>query len=731
MTSILISEKNKAASAIAEALGKISRINYAKGLTIYHIQTIDLYIIPLRGHISGYENTEQFASWSKSDPRDIIIHPDSIERKPSSYANVHIKALKEYGKKANLVIIGTDADVEGCNIGIMDALPYVKQVNPQIQVKQIWLNDMQKRSIQQAYQNLIVPKWSWAKAGEARAVLDAIIGFSATREVTLTLAPILRAIKTKMASIGRVQSSLLYLIYLREKEIRDFKPEPYWTIDAKIQFSNTEIMASHEKSPFRDEKIAVAIYNKVKNARIAKLIKNESEIKKIHPPTPLNTSDALILITNNLHISAEHALSTLENLYLNKLISYPRTDSDKYKDSFNHVEILKTGTNHQEYGSFINGVIQKGKKAPRNGKVDAEDHTPITPTEFVPLNSPKLSNDLERKTYDLICRHYLAGFGESAEEVHQTLTFLIEQELFISKITALIQPGFLEIAPFLSKKYSLVLTPEMDQFRVLQINYANKFTEPPPRYNDTSLIKLMEQHNIGTKSTRPSVIELLISRNYVERKNRAIYLLELGYLLMDNLKDIWLSFLEPKFTAKVEEILEEVKSGKKQMDDAIDEVRIYFLDLFDKFRAVKPTFLAKMNSITQTGNVKRGRNNEIINSKKKDEPQKTTANCPFCKRVPMIFVKTKDNKRFFVCSDEKCKNYLSVPKEGKITLLKITCKICNFNAIKVTRKFGNTKSEYYLCPNCWREGLQNKNDKGFCSKCTEYQISKGKCIKKT
>ncbi len=731
MTSILISEKNKAALAIAEALGKISRVNYAKGLTIYHVQSLDLYVIPLRGHISGYENTEKFSSWAKSDPRDIIIHPDSIERKPASYSGPFIKALKEFGKKASLVIIGTDADVEGCNIGIMDALPYVKDVNPQIQVKQLWLNDMQKRSIQQSFQNLIIPKWTWAKAGEARAVIDAIVGFSATREVTLTLSPILRAIHTKMASIGRVQTSLLYLIYLREKEIREFKPEPYWTIDAKIQFSNTEITASHEKSPFRDEKMALAIYNKVKPAKIAKLVKNESETKKVYPPTPLNTTDALVLITNNLHVSADVALNTLETLYLNKLISYPRTDSDKYKDTFNHIDILNTGTTHQEYGHYINAVMQRGKRAPRNGKVDADDHTPITPTEFVPLNSPKLTNDLERNTYDLICRHYLAGFGENAEELHQQLSFIIEQELFISKITALVQKGFLEIAPFLSKTYANILKTDTDQFRVLEILYANKFTEPPPRYNDTALIKLMEQNNIGTKSTRPSVIELLISRNYIERKKRAIFLLELGYLLIDNLKEIWLSFLEPKFTANVESILENVKNGKKDMNDAIDEVRVYFLDLFDKYRAVKPSFLAKMNAITQTGNVKRGRNNEIIQSKDKNEPQKTTANCPFCGQVPMNFIKTKDNKRFFVCSDEKCKKYLSVPKEGKITLLKVTCKLCNFNVVKITKKFGNNKSDYYICPNCWKEGLEKKNDKGFCSKCTEYQINNGKCVKKT
>ena len=391
---------------------------------------------------------------------------------------------------------------------------------------------------------------------------------------------------------------------------------------------------------------------------------------------------------------------------------------------------MNTGTGHPDYGTYINSTLQKGKKAPRNGRVDAEDHTPITPTEFVPLTSPKLTNDLEKKTYDLICRHYLAGFGDPAEEAIQSLTFDINKEIFKSKITALVQKGFLEIAPFLSRTYSNLVVVQLGGFPVLEINYNKKMTEPPPRYNDTALIKLMEQNNIGTKSTRPSVIELLISRNYIERKKRTIFVLELGYLLIDNLKDIWLSFLEPSFTAKVEDALEEVKNGKKQMEETIDLVRAYFLNLFDKFRAVKPEFLNKMNQISQTGNVKRGRNNEIIQGKKSDEPQKTTANCPVCKSVPMLFIKTKDGKRFFRCSDENCKTFLSLPKQGRVTLLTGKCKICDFNFVKVTKKFGTTKSDYYLCPCCWKEGLENKNNKGFCTKCQDYEIKNGRCVKR-
>ncbi len=748
MPTLLISEKNKAAFSIAEALGHVNTINYSKNLRIYHVPSEDLYVLPLRGHIMGYQNTIKYKSWARSDPRGIITDDDSIEKIPLKYANPYVRALKEYGKKCDVCIIGTDADVEGCNIGMMDAFPFVRQVNPGIVVKQLWINDLQKASVRKAYDNLILPKWPWGFAGEARSIIDAIIGFSATREVSLTLKNILKQINVQFVSIGRVQTSLLYLIYLREKEIRFFQPDKYWSLSAQLLIGTHKIIAYHVENPFKEMPVVTRIYDKIKDVKTARLQSNEKNPQAQYPPIPLNTNDALMLLTKTLKISAKVALKTMEDLYLDKLISYPRTDTNKYKKTFQHKPILTQGKTHDQYGSYVQSLFTRGHFLPRNGKVDAGDHTPITPTTIVPLNHSKLSNPLAKKVYDLLTRHYLALFGENAKICKQKIEFDIQQEMFKTHLTLLLKKGYLEIAPFLAQKFDNALVLDKQTYPVLEILKEDKETQPPPRYNDTSLLKLMEKHGIGTKSTRPAIIELLIDRKYVQKQKRRIFLLELGYLLIENLKEVWLPFLDPKFTAFVEDVLEKIKNREIRWEAGIAHIRKVFLKLFDKFRQGKDVFVRQMAKIEQIGNVSRGRDNKILSKSRKgkspgSKPQskrksskshdnpKTTTPCIACQKHPMQLVEISKQKRFIACEDRSCKTYLSVPKTGTLKLLKRQCKLCDFNILKVTKYFGKNKSAYYICPKCWNEGLKEKSSKGFCSKCEEYHIVRGSCQKRT
>jgi len=299
MPTLIISEKNKAAKGIAEALGPVTVIKKSKFLKVYQISSKNIYVVPLRGHILEYRNTDQYKSWTKSDPREIITNPKSIGKVAISYANPYIKTLIEYSKLCDECVIATDADVEGCNIGLFDALPYVIKANRNIKVNQLWLSSLEKKEIVKKYRNLIPPKWSWGETGEARAIIDAVIGFSSTREVTNTFRPILNEINNKFVSIGRVQTSLLYLIYLRDLEIEQFIPEPYWTITANLEHKNHNIKAVHIKNPFSKEKEseAKAIFQKIKNEKKAIILNNTKESAVINPPTPLNTSKAIHELT--------------------------------------------------------------------------------------------------------------------------------------------------------------------------------------------------------------------------------------------------------------------------------------------------------------------------------------------------------------------------------------------------------------------------------------------------
>jgi len=723
MSTLIISEKNKAAQAIAEALGKVNIIKKNR-LNIYSIPSNNIFVIPLRGHLLEYRNTDKYKSWKNPPPREIITNPKAIEKVPITYAGPYIRVLKEYAKNAKRCIIGTDADIEGVNIGLFDALPYVKQINPHISVSQLWLSSLQKNEIITKYRNLIPPKYNWGSSGEARAVIDAVIGFSATREVTNTLKPLLAAYNVRFISIGRVQTSLLYLIYKREKEIKVFVPEPFFIIEAILLHKDGTFKAQHDLNPFSKEHEykAEVIFNKIKNEKIANIIDNSKSVIKRFPPAPLNTTKALVLLTRNLKISANIALKTMNSLYLNKIITYPRTESDIYSSNFNHSEILEQFTKHSQCGNYTNKLIAKNRLIPiTKGKKDAGDHPPITPLVSLESNDKKFENELQQKVYNLLVRHYLALFGDPALEARQKLKLHISNEPFTANIVSLIKEGYLEIAPFLTPHYSTEIQITGITLPVKKITFQEKMTKPPPRYNDPSLLKLMERNHLGTKSTRPQIIKILQNRKLLYRKKHQYLISELGIFLIEHLINVWLPFLKPDFTKLVEEKLEHIVKGTKSMEEVIKEVKTTFLKLFDKFIAQKKNLKLEMKSYIKE--------NPPTAMASKKSPALTTSVCPLCQKSPMKFINLKE-KRFLVCADLTCKKYLSLPKKGRLTLLKSQCSLCGFNIFNVSlRKQGRTYN-YYLCPKCWNEGLNQKSGRGFCSNCNDYKIINGKCVKK-
>ncbi len=728
MNELIICEKNKAAEAVANAIGNPTKLKFNK-IPYFYIKNKNMYVIPLRGHIKEYRNTDKYKSWSKSNPREILTDTNSIFKFPVKTAYNYIKLLEFMAQKKGITscIIGTDADVEGCNIGLIDAFPIIKKFNNTINLTQLWLSSLQKLDILHAYNNQIQPKWNWAHAGEARAILDAVIGFSATKKITLTLKDLLKSLNMQFVSIGRVQTSLLYLIYLREQQIRKFVPKPFWVINAIITNNREKYICPHLKNPFQQEENSKLIYNQIKDEEKGFIKSKESKTISKFPPTPLNTSKALQLITRHTSVTAIFALKILEDLYLNQLITYPRTDTDKYKPTFDHPKNLSQFHTHSEYGPYSQFLIQKNQTTPNQGKIDAEDHPPITPILNVELNDKILPTQIHSKIYDLLSRYYFALFSKPAKVIKTKCLFSVKNEDFVLKNDVLIEEEPYEIAPFLMQKYnpSLILTEDQNYFTIDKIKLEAKETKPPYRYTDNTLIRLMESFKLGTKSTRPNMIQILIDRKYIMRKKRAIHLLELGYTLIDNLKDIWRDFLEPSFTAYVESQLELVKNGVIDWEIVINEIREKFLALFDIFLKNKVEFLKKFEDLGIKNQYR-----ENLAQSTKSYKQETKVFCPICKKNPMTIIKTKKKTRFLACQSNECHNTYALPRKGKISILKNShCQNCNFNIFRVKLFKDKKKIDYNLCPICWNHGLKEKIDGyGFCSKCENFEIKQGQCI---
>jgi DNA topoisomerase IA len=466
------------------------------------------------------------------------------------------------------------------------------------------------------------------------------------------------------------------------------------------------------------------IYDRIKDESVAHIINKTKKKKIINPPSPLNTSKALILLTRELHISANLALKVMNDLYLNKIITYPRTDTDIYKNNFNHHEIIQKFGNHSNYGNYSSQLLKNNRFQPTKGKKDAGDHPPITPLESLELISSQLKNNLQVKVYNLLARHYLALFGEKATESKINLKLSIKDEIFNSSLVSLISEGFLSIAPFLKKKYSPLIEIETNRLPIKSIDFNKKETKPPPFYSDTSLLRLMEKNNLGTKSTRPVIIQTLEKRGLILKNKRRYEITELGIFLIKHLIKVWLPFLKPKFTQMIEILLNDIKDGIKCKDFVIKTMRTIFLRLFDNFLANKKLLESKITTVDPKKFQSDDAKNKLI----------TSADCPHCHQAKMKLVTTRNKKRFLVCLNKQCpKKYLNIPNKGRIYILKNTfCSKCGFNVFKIYTYKNNKSFHYYMCPYCWNKGLEQKiSGKGFCSSCENYTIKNNKCVKKS
>ncbi|MHA2130364.1 MAG: DNA topoisomerase, partial [Promethearchaeota archaeon] len=367
---------------------------------------------------------------------------------------------------------------------------------------------------------------------------------------------------------------------------------------------------------------------------------------------------------------------------------------------------------HSQLGSYTHDLIRRGNLNPTKGKKDAGDHPPITPLESLELNSSRFENLLQKRVYDLLTRHYLALFGEDATESSLNLKLLIKDESFKAQRVSIVSQGFLKIAPFLSPNYENEIQLLSDKIPIKDISINQKETKPKPKYTDTSLLKLMEKNHLGTKSTRPVIIQVLQTRTLIERNKNQYSITELGTFIIENLMKVWLPFLNPNFTKEIEKKIDDIKEKRSSMKKVVEEVRLEFLKLFDKFLASKHEIISKVNNYKINYSI-----------------PLTSAYCPSCISHRMKFINSK-TKRFLVCSDNNCKRFLSLPKRGKLELLDSSCSICNFDIFKVSLKKNNKFRSYYLCPQCWNDSFSNDQGMGFCSNCKDFKIIKGQCIKK-
>ena len=503
-----------------------------------------------------------------------------------------IKELKKEAKKADKIYLASDPDREG--EAIAWHLAHIFDIDSSSDCR-IVFNEITKPAIQAAVKEPHSINLDMVDAQQARRMLDRIVGYK--------LSPLLWRKVRKGLSAGRVQSVTVKLICDREKEIRDFVSVEYWTIGTKLK-KGTSPQFEAELSQINGKKLEIskgdearAVQEKMEACKWKVTdIKERQTSRKAAPP--FTTSSLQQDAARKLGFTSKRTMMVAQQLYegidLGRkgpvgLITYMRTDSVRISEQAQQEakEYILETFGDKYYPSKAN-VYSVGKKA-------QDAHEAIRPTSamMVPQQIEKYLSKDQFKLYQLIWQRFVAS--QMVPAVFDRLTVTIKNDGKAKEVkdeftlkssgSKMKFAGFTAVYTMADTNDKDVILPDMtvgDDINLFKVNPVQHFTEPPPRYNDASLVKTLEEMGIGRPSTYAPIIETILARGYVQRVSKSFQPTELGDIVVDMLMEYFKDIVDAKFTADLEGKLDSVAVGKVDKTDLLREFYGPFAETLEK-----------------------------------------------------------------------------------------------------------------------------------------------------
>jgi DNA topoisomerase-1 len=653
---LIISEKANAAKKISQFLAEGS-VKEGKHRSVPHHTFTwkgeECVSVGLKGHVLNPEYPEEYSNWQKVEPSELI---DAEILKSVSEKGV-ANAVRSLAKKADRVVIATDFDREGELIGV-EALSLAFEANPKLvdHVERARFSALTKGEVTRAFENLVEVSRELANAGEARQDIDLIWGATLTRWVS-------RATKrygSAFLSVGRVQSPTLALIAERERERRAFVPEPYWELVATLRNGGDPFSVHHAHGRFKEEAEARKAHQNLTDTATVTEVRQKSATRP--PPTPFNTTGFLTAAAS-LGIGPSRAARIAEDLYTDGYISYPRTDNTVYPRSLDLREILGHLKRVEGAGAHAERLLGGKKLSPTRGKRETTDHPPIYPTGYA---SRKALREDQWKIYQLVVRRFLATLSAPAKTLRTTLRFESGGEPLTTSGTVVTEEGWLGVYYYGRRAdEELPALSEGDEVEVVEREVLSKETQPPARYGQGRLIRIMEDLGLGTKATRPSIIQNLYDRGYVH--DDPLVPTETGMAVAQALKDFAAEIATHEMTAELERSMDAISEGRVSKDSVVDESRDVLRQVYEHLT----------NSQEEFADI-------VWNGIRGDE---TLGPCPNCGRNLIVRRNRRSGKRFVGCEGyPECRVTFPLPQRGDIIPLGTQCDACGSPEIKVVGK---------------------------------------------
>ena len=568
---VCIAEKPSVARDLARILGASQRRDgYFEGNGFQVTWTF--------GHLCTLKEPHEYnANWKRWYLNDLPIVPSRFGIKVIE--NDGIK--KQFGiienlvQKADEVINCGDAGQEGELIQRW----VLKKANCTCPVKRLWISSLTDEAIKEGFSKLYeeVEFEPVYMAGMSRAIGDWLLGINATRLYTVKYGQ-----RGQLLSVGRVQTPTLALIVDRQKEIENFKPEPYWELRTKYR----DVWFNCSEGRYKDKVKATDAVQKI-IGKIFTIISFETKEGTEYAPKLYDLTSLQVDCNNKFGFAADKTLKTVQALYEKKVTSYPRVDTTFLSDDlYPKIQgILKGIKGYEEYTAALLGQkIKKTKRVFDNKKVT--DHHAIIPTG-VPANN--ITAD-ERQVYDLIARRFIAAFYPDCKVLKTAVVGSVEDIEFKANGKQILEPGWrLVLTNFEEQNTDTQIMPEFmeGESGEHEPDLQEKETKPPKYFTEASLLRSMEtagkqidddelrdalkESGIGRPSTRAGIIETLFKRKYIIRDKKRLLATETGVELINTIRNELLKSAE--LTGHWEKKLRQIEGGEYKPADFIAELK--------------------------------------------------------------------------------------------------------------------------------------------------------------
>ncbi|OGM80805.1 DNA topoisomerase I [Candidatus Woesebacteria bacterium RIFOXYB1_FULL_40_26] len=636
-----------------------------KARTLSKFLGSDYSVEATMGHVKDLPKSELGIDLKKDFKPDYVPVPGKEEV---------IALLQKLAKKAKQVFLATDPDREG------EAISYhVKEVlNTDGKVKRITFHEITKEAVEEAIAAPRAIDKNLVDAQVGRRVLDRLVGYK--------LSPLLWRKVRRGLSAGRVQTVTVRLIVEREREIEKFKSDEYWEIYALLKNSKTQklqvqlIKVDDKKAEVKDKKTADKILADLKKAKYKVKLVDKHEVRK-NPYAPFTTSTMSQAGARLFFWSAKKTMRTAQKLYEEGLITYHRTDSTNIAVSaVNKVrDYIK-----KEYGEKY--LPESPRIYKTQSKVAQEAHEAIRPTNVsnskLKIQNSKFFQDQE-KLYDLIWRRFVAS--QMTPSVYDETTIDVEargrhperagraegSNIYLLRASgqSIKFDGWKKVIPPAKDTQEISQKlPEVSQneaLRLIKVDGTQKFTEPPPRYNEASLIKTLEKLGIGRPSTYAPTISTIQIRQYVEKNEGKFFPTPVGVAVNDFLLKYFPDVFGYQFTAEMEADLDNIANGKTDWESPIKKFWSPFAKTLEivqkgsKRVKIEVEKLDKKCPKCKEGElvIRIGRFGKFISCSRFPDcdytekyVEKIGMKCPKCKEGDVVIKKSGKGRNFFGCS---------------------------------------------------------------------------------